>query len=96
MNASPEAGTGGTLAYLKDGDILRIDLKRRTADVKISPEELDARKKEMGPYKIPKSQTPWQEIFRQNVGELSEGMVFEGATKYQRIAQTMGMPRRNH
>lgn len=50
----------------------------------------------MGPYKIPKSQTPWQEIFRQNVGELSEGMVFEGATKYQRIAQTMGMPRRNH
>lgn len=84
------------LGYLKDGDIIRIDLLKRRADVKLSPEEIEERKKEMGPYKIPKSQTPWQEMFRKEVGELSEGMVLNGAVKYQKIAQTMGMPRRNH
>lgn len=96
LNASPEAATGGTLGYLKDGDIIRIDLLKRRADVKISPEELEKRKKEMGPYKYPPSQTPWQEIQRDNIGELSEGMVLKGAVKFQRLVQTQGLPRRNH
>jgi dihydroxy-acid dehydratase len=96
LNASPEAATGGTLAYLQDGDIIRVDLGKRRADVKISDEELAQRKKAMGTFRIPKSQTPWQEISRKNVGELSEGMVIKDAVKYQKIAQTMGIPRRNH
>ena len=96
LNASPEAATGGMLGYLKDGDRLRIDLVKRRADVLMSEEEIAERKKEMGTYKVPKSQTPWQEIFRDTVGELSEGMVIEKAVKYQRLAQTAGTPRQNH
>ena len=96
LNASPEAAIGGMLGYLKDGDKIRIDLKKRRADVKLTPEEIAKRKEEMGKYKMPPSQTPWQEIFRDNVGQLSEGMAFDKAVKYQRVAQTMGMPRRNH
>jgi dihydroxy-acid dehydratase len=45
---------------------------------------------------VPESQTPWQEIFREKVGELSEGMVLNDAVKFQRIAQKYGVPRRNH
>jgi dihydroxy-acid dehydratase len=30
------------------------------------------------------------------VDTLSEGMVLKPATKYQRVAQTAGIPRRNH
>lgn len=98
LNASPEAATGGMLGYLKDGDRLRIDLKLRKADVLLSPEQIEERKNELGPYsqKVPASQTPWQEIFRENVGELSEGMVFDKAVKYQRLAQVHGVPRQNH
>jgi dihydroxy-acid dehydratase len=96
LNASPEAATGGTLAYLQDGDIIRVDLGKRRADVKISDEELARRKEAMGSYKFPRSQTPWQEMFRKNVSELSDGMVLRDAVKYQKIAQTMGLPRRNH
>jgi dihydroxy-acid dehydratase len=96
LNASPEAATGGTLAYLQDGDVIRIDLAKRRADVKISDEELAKRKEIMGTLKVPRNQTPWQEMFRNTVGELSEGMVIKDAVKYQRIAQTMGLPRRNH
>ncbi|OWZ41824.1 dihydroxy-acid dehydratase [Cryptococcus neoformans c45] len=96
LNASPEAATGGMLAYLKDGDRLRIDLLKRRANVLLSAEEIEARKKEMGPYKVPKSQTPWQEIFRETASELSDGMVIKGAVKYQKLAQTAGVPRQNH
>jgi dihydroxy-acid dehydratase len=98
LNASPEAATGGMLGYLKDGDRVRIDLLKRRADVLMSEEEIEARKKEMGSYmaKVPKSQTPWQEIFRDTADELSEGMVIKSAVKYQRLAQTAGIPRQNH
>lgn len=99
LNASPEAASGGMLGYLKDGDIVRVDLNKRTANVKLSPEEIEKRKKEMGEYRekrMPKSHTPWQEIFRNETGELSEGMVLNRAVKYQRIAQTNPVGRQNH
>ena len=96
LNASPEAATGGMLGYLKDGDRLRIDLLRRRADLMMTADEIETRKREMGPYKRPASQTPWQELFRDTVSELSEGMVIKSAVKYQRLAQTAGIPRQNH
>jgi len=47
-------------------------------------------------YPYPKSQTPWQEIQRAQVGQLATGAVLEAATKYQRLAQTEGVPRHSH
>ena len=99
LNASPEAATGGGLALLKTGDMVRIDLKKRTADILVSDDELAARKKglaDAGGYKYPEHQTPWQEIQRGIVDELSNGMVLKPAVKYQRIAETKGVPRDNH
>ncbi|WWC91483.1 uncharacterized protein L201_006429 [Kwoniella dendrophila CBS 6074] len=96
LNASPEAATGGMLGYLQNGDRVRIDLLKRTADVLLSEAEIEERKKSKGPYQYPKSQTPWQEIYRDSVSELSEGMVIKSAVKYQRLAQTQGIPRPNH
>jgi len=49
-----------------------------------------------GGYKYPASQTPWQEIQREHVGQMGTGMVLEDAVKYQKIDQTMGIPRDNH
>ena len=99
LNASPEAATGGGLALLKTGDRVRIDLNKRTADILISKTELEKRRKELkaaGGYKYPEHQTPWQEIQRGIVDELSEGMVLKPAVKYQKIAKTKGIPRDNH
>ena len=44
LNASPEAATGGGLALLRTGDRVRIDLGKRTADILVSDEELEARR----------------------------------------------------
>ncbi|MGI4777880.1 MAG: IlvD/Edd family dehydratase [Janthinobacterium lividum] len=99
LNASPEAATGGNLALLKTGDRVRIDLNRRTANMLVSDEELVKRRAELdaaGGYKYPASQTPWQEIQRAVIGELSEGMVLKPAVKYQKIHATFGVPRDNH
>ena len=99
LNASPEAATGGGLALLMSGDRVRIDLKKRRADILISDAELAARKQalqELGGYPIPPSQTPWQEIQRGIVDELAHGMVLKPAVKYQRIHARHGVPRDNH
>jgi dihydroxy-acid dehydratase len=99
LNASPEAAANGALALLRSGDRVRIDLRRGTADVLIDETELTARRRalaESGGYAYPESQTPWQEIQRAVVGQLDTGAILEGAQKYQRIAQTRGLPRDNH
>ncbi|MGL4295698.1 MAG: IlvD/Edd family dehydratase [Aestuariivirga sp.] len=99
LNASPEAAAGGGLAILKNGDRVRIDLNKGTCDVLLSEAEIATRRaalEKAGGYKVPESQTPWQEIFRANVGQLAEGMVLKGATKFQRIAKLKGIPRDNH
>ena len=99
LNASPEAAAGGTLALLRTGDRVRIDLNKGTADVLIPLEELASRRAALqaaGGYAYPASQTPWQEIQRATVGQMETGAILEGAEKYQRIAQTMGLPRDNH
>ncbi|MGN6307848.1 MAG: IlvD/Edd family dehydratase, partial [Mesorhizobium sp.] len=44
LNASPEAAVGGGLALLKTGDRVRIDLRKGTADILISDEELAKRR----------------------------------------------------
>ncbi|MFG1345316.1 IlvD/Edd family dehydratase [Xanthobacter autotrophicus DSM 431] len=99
LNASPEAAAGGGLALLKTGDRVRIDLNTCTADILIPPEELAQRRADLqghGGYHVPQSQTPWQEIQRSMVAQFDEGMVLKPAVKYQRVAQTMGVPRDNH
>ncbi|MEX0346204.1 MAG: IlvD/Edd family dehydratase [Rhizobiaceae bacterium] len=99
LNASPEAAIGGGLALLKSGDRVRIDLNNCTANILISDEELSSRKEELesaGGYNYPEHQTPWQEIQRGMVDQLSEGMVLKPAVKYQRVAQSKGIPRNNH
>jgi xylonate dehydratase len=99
LNASPEAAAGGGLALLKTGDKVRIDLAKGTADILISKAELAERRAALekhGGYKYPASQTPWQEIQRGMVDQLADGMVLRPAVKYQRVAETMGIPRDNH
>ncbi len=99
LNASPEAAANGGLALLRTGDRVRIDLNKGAADVLIPEAELAERRLALqngGGFKFPESQTPWQEIQRAMVDQLADGMVLKPAVKYQRVAQTFGVPRDNH
>lgn len=93
LNASPEAVVGGGLAYLETGDRVRLDLNAGTLDALVPEAEWDARKAAWTPPEL-HHQTPWQELYRKHVGQLSDGGCLELATAYQRIAKDL--PRDNH
>ena len=93
LNASPESAVGGGLAWLRTGDTIRIDLNKFTADMIVDDQEIEQRKKN-GPPKYPDHQTPWQEIYRDHVGHMSDGGVLENAVSYQKVKKSI--PRDNH
>ena len=93
LNASPESAVGGGLAWLHTGDTVHIDLNTGRCDVLVDDDEL-ARRKAAGIPPVPASQTPWQEIYRQTVGQLDSGGCMELALKYRGVGQDL--PRHNH
>ena len=98
LNASPEAAIGGNLAILKTGDKIRLDINSGRMDLLVSPEEIEQRRAVLAanPPKLPPSQTPWQDIYRQFVGQLSTGACLEPAVLYLNVSEKYGLPRRNH
>lgn len=96
LNMSPEAAVGGGLALLKTNDRLRVDLNARSVSLLVDEAEMARRRTEWTPN-IPASQTPWQELYRQLVGQLSTGGCLEPATLHLRvIARSGGEPRHSH
>ena len=93
LNASPESAVGGGLALLKTGDMLRVDLNLGTMDVLLDETELRKRRDQLKTAVI-ENQTPWQEIYRNTVGQLSSGGIIELAAKYKKIRNTI--PRHSH
>jgi dihydroxy-acid dehydratase len=93
LNVAPESAIGGGLSLLKTGDILKIDLNHGKLDVVLDESELQKRRDQLKINKI-ENQTPWQEIYRDTVGQLSGGGIIELAAKYQKIRKTI--PRHSH
>ena len=70
-----------------------IDLNEGDANILISDAELKQRfadLKAMGGFPYPKNQTPWQELYRDTVGQQSTGACLELATRYRDIAAAGG------
>ncbi|MFH1565530.1 MAG: dihydroxy-acid dehydratase [bacterium] len=63
----PEAYVGGNIAVIKDGDIIKISILNRSLNVRLSDEEIKARKKDI---KIPERQmSPMMRRYRRDVVE---------------------------
>jgi dihydroxy-acid dehydratase len=95
LNASPEAAVGGGLALLRMGDRVRIDLNARRVDMLVPDEELARRRAETPKTPHPPHQTPWQEMYRNSVGQLSTGGCIDFAVGYQQVAHKF-TPRHSH
>lgn len=94
LHASPESAAGGRLPRLKTGDKIRINLGAGRCDALVPGEEIERRKREEDASPIPKSRTPWQELYRASVGQLDGGGVLESALEYRDVAAET--PRHNH
>jgi dihydroxy-acid dehydratase len=93
LNASPESAAGGGLSWLRTGDTIRIDLNTGRCDALVDETEIAHRQGE-GLPPVPESNTPWEELYREKTGQLSEGGVMEMALKYRRTSEKT--PRHNH
>jgi dihydroxy-acid dehydratase len=71
---APEAALGGPLALVEDGDTITIDLDSRRVDLEVSDQELAARRERWQPP-APQFDRGWLQIYRRNVGPLSQGAV---------------------
>ena len=95
LHVSPESAVGGDLGIVKTGDKMTIDLNKRRVDLLISQLEFKKRRKNKKSFK-PNNQTPWQEIFRNTVGQLEDGACINSRGKYLDVSHTKGLPRDSH
>lgn len=93
LNAAPESAAGGGLAFLRDGDTIRIDFNQGRCDMLVDDAEIERRKTE-GLPKVPDDATPWQRLYRQTVTQISDGGTIAGAEEFRDIARRP--PRHNH
>ena len=75
-HVSPEAAVGGPIALVEEGDIIAIDIPHMALNVKVSEEELAARKAKWQP-KEPKVTTGYLARYREMVTSGNRGAVLE-------------------
>ncbi|MGN0574850.1 MAG: dihydroxy-acid dehydratase [Ruminococcus sp.] len=71
---SPEAAKGGTIAYVKDGDIISINIPDYSITLEVSDEELAERKKTM-PIKTKEDITGYLRRYSQMVSSADKGAI---------------------
>ena len=73
-HVSPEAVSGGPIAYVKDGDIISINIPEYSIELKVSPEELHRRKAEM-PIKRKENITGYLKRYSAMVSSADKGAI---------------------
>ena len=95
LHVSPESAVGGDLGIVKTGDKMKIDLNKRRVDLIINKSEFKKRRRNKKRFKF-KNQTPWQEIFRDTVGQLEDGACINSREMYLDVSNKKGLPRDSH
>lgn len=71
---SPEAAEGGLIALVEDGDVVKIDIARRSMELDISDEEIERRRKRLAVHRV-RTNSPYLASFLNSTRTISEGMV---------------------
>jgi len=73
---APEAAAGGLLAYVKNNDIINIDIHKRKINLKLASSEIEKRKKEIK-LLSPKIKSGYLARYAKNITSASTGAVFK-------------------
>ena len=93
LNISPESAVGGNLAILRTGDEIKVDLKARRVDALLSDDEIAKRRANLRPFEI-NNHSPWEQLYREQVGQLETGACLDFAVRYHDIRKVV--PRHSH
>jgi dihydroxy-acid dehydratase len=72
LHASPEAAVGGPLALVRTGDMIDLDVEKRTLNMLVTDGELAARRAAWRPREQP-FQRGWTRLYQQHVTQAHEG-----------------------
>lgn len=70
----PEAAAGGTIALIKNGDRIKIDIPNRSIELLVDNNELENRKKNLKPFE-PKIKSGYLYKYSRNVQDASHGAI---------------------
>ena len=76
LHVCPEAAAGGTLDIVKSGDIIKLDVKQRLLELKLSDEEIATRKKSKKSNREIKRRG-YNKIFHESVLQADKGADFD-------------------
>ena len=76
LHVAPESFVGGTLALVKNGDLIELDVERRTLNLKVADDEL-ARRRAAWKQPLRKYQRGYGAIFSQHVKQADQGCDFD-------------------
>jgi len=76
LHVAPESFIGGPLAFVRNGDLIELDVARRALNLKISPEEMQRRKSAWKPP-LRKYERSYGAIFSGHVKQADEGCDFD-------------------
>ena len=73
-HVSPEAAAGGSIALLREGDVIRIDIPGRCLEVKLAEADLQRRRAELPPY-TPRPLSGYLKRYAEKVASAGSGAV---------------------
>ncbi|HXF80306.1 MAG TPA: IlvD/Edd family dehydratase [Usitatibacter sp.] len=76
LHVTPESAVGGPLAYVKDGDRIRLDVEKREITLRVDDAEM-ARRKEKAPISEPKARRGYLKLFLEHVTQADQGVDFD-------------------
>jgi dihydroxy-acid dehydratase len=71
LHCAPEAAVGGPLAFVRDGDLIELDVPARRIDLLIEDETLAQRRSEWRP--APRPERGWPRLYAEHVLQANEG-----------------------
>lgn len=71
LHCAPESAAGGPLALVRDGDLIRLDVRQRRIDLVVEELELERRRAELRPYTVP--DRGWRRLHAETVLQANEG-----------------------
>jgi dihydroxy-acid dehydratase len=76
LHVAPESFAGGTLAFVRDGDIIELDVAQRRLELKVSDAEL-ARRRADWKMPAPKFERGYGALYQQHITQADEGCDFD-------------------
>ena len=76
LHVAPESAAGGPLALVRDGDLVRLDVRERRLDLLVPDDELAARREAWHPANPPQARG-YGALFARHVTQADQGCDFD-------------------